>query len=139
MKFRVGDVCKVKKGCEKNCSNFHDSGAVSIKIIGIDVDCYQYDFYTSTGKRAGSCNCFNDDDLILLSKAETSLEKAKYGIKYDINGDPVEFFATKKDAEKRIKELLQEEYVDKDSIYFFELGKIYKVDQPVKYELVEVK
>ena len=70
---------------------------------------------------------------------EVKMDKAKFGIKYDRDEDPVEFFETTKEAEKRIKELLGEDDVDKESIYLFEVGNKWKVDQPVKYDLVEVK
>ena len=70
---------------------------------------------------------------------EVKMDKAKFGIKYDRDEDPVEFFETRKEADKRIKELLGEDDVDRESIYLFEVGNKWKVDQPVKYDLVEVK
>jgi len=71
---------------------------------------------------------------------EVAVKNAKYGVKYDRHDvDPVEFFETKKGAEKRIKELLGDSGVDKETIYLFEVGKIWEVNQPVEFELIETK
>ena len=70
---------------------------------------------------------------------EAKMDKVKFGIKYDRDEDPVEFFKTKKEAEKRVEEILQDNEVDKTSIYLLEVGKKWKVSQPVSYELTELE
>ena len=68
---------------------------------------------------------------------EVAMKDIKWGVKFDVGGDPVEFFKTKKEAEKRIVELLDESDVDKSEIYLFEVGEKFKVDRPVNFELVK--
>lgn len=84
-------------------------------------------------------NFFYEYQLKLISHSkEVSMLKAKFGIKYDRDTDPIEFFSTKKDAEKRIAELLDDDEVDKPSLVLFEVGKRWEVKRPVIYELKEV-
>ena len=69
---------------------------------------------------------------------EVSMDKAKFGVKYEKSSDPVEFFETKKEAEKRIVQLLDDVTVDKTSVYLFEVGKVWEVERPISYTLKEV-
>ena len=69
---------------------------------------------------------------------EVITKDAKYGVKYDKDIDPTEFFKTLKEAKERVEELLDDEGVDKKEIYLFEIGKVFKIDRPVKYNLIEI-
>ena len=69
---------------------------------------------------------------------EVITKDAKYGVKYDKDIDPVELFKTLKEAKERVEELLDDEGVDKKEIYLFEIGKVFKIDRPVKYNLIEI-
>ncbi len=65
----------------------------------------------------------------------------KWGIVFDmgLRIDPIELFATKKDAESRIEELLDDHEVRKNKIYLFEISKWFQVTRPIRYSLVELK
>jgi hypothetical protein len=75
----------------------------------------------------------------IISRKEVKMKNVKYGVKYDRSTDPVEFFETKKEAEKRITELLDDNDVKKTTICLFEVGEVWEVTRPVTYELVKVK
>lgn len=82
-------------------------------------------------------------DVVNIAKMEAlgkevSMDKAKFGVKYEKSSDPVEFFETKKEAEKRIVQLLDDVTVDKTSVYLFEVGKVWEVERPISYTLKEV-
>ena len=73
------------------------------------------------------------------------MKDAKFGVTWEDNLDqtdrldPTEFFTTREAADKGIAELLEKFDVTKDSIYLFEVGKVYKATRPISYKLVEVK
>ena len=93
--------------------------------------------YAQTGKSRG-CACEEKWKLVSKHK-EVHMNKIKFGVKYDRNGDPVELFESRKEADKRIEQLLEDSSVDKSSICLFEVGKIWEVQRPVTYKLVEMK
>ena len=132
MKFKVGDTVKLKSYAVYADYRRH-RGEIATIESAIRDDVFDYGIEWVDGERSN----VEKNNLILLK--EVKMDKAKFGIKYDRDEDPVEFFETTKEAEKRIKELLGEDDVDKESIYLFEVGNKWKVDQPVKYDLVEVK
>lgn len=68
-------------------------------------------------------------------QGDVDMKEIKFGIKYDIGGDPIELFETRQEAEERITELLDKPSVDKSSIYLFEVGRSWKVVRPVSFEL----
>ena len=80
----------------------------------------------------------NGEEIKFIGK-EVTMDKASWGIKYEVSGDPVEFFETRKAADERLKAILQETRTDKNSVYLFEVGKVYKAELPIKYELVAMK
>ena len=65
-----------------------------------------------------------------------SPEGMKFGVRYLISGcnDPVEFFKTKKGVEARIKELIANDDIDHDSVYKFELGKVWQIERTVEFK-----
>jgi hypothetical protein len=93
----------------------------------------------SNGKVATANGCWDNKSLLEKIGKEVSMKNAKYGIKYDRDSDPVEFFEKKKDAEKRIEELLKDRAVDQSSMFLFEVGRKWEIHQPVTYELIETK
>ena len=137
--FKVGDTVKLK-----NYDKYRDYREHRGEIATIESAIYDDMFDYGIDWVDGEHSSVKKNNLILLWEAgnkpkEVKMDKAKFGIKYDRDEDPVEFFETTKEAEKRIKELLGEDDVDKESIYLFEVGNKWRVDQPVKYDLIEVK
>ncbi len=65
-----------------------------------------------------------------------SMKNYKWGVKYEEDSDPIELFKTKKEAEEFISELLDKPSVVKSKIYLFEIGKVFKVNRPVRFDLV---
>lgn len=65
MKYKVGDILKVKKGHENKCYHFNgDITSKFIKIINTKYDCYYYDILNKEKHKIGYCtSCFIDSDL----------------------------------------------------------------------------
>jgi hypothetical protein len=111
--------------------------------------CQNYKAGTSCDDKLGYAHSWvvtNSNDLqghmhikTIISRKEVKMKNVKYGVKYDRSTDPVEFFETKKEAEKRITELLDDNDVKKTTICLFEVGEVWEVTRPVTYELVKVK
>lgn len=129
MEFKVGDRVKVIAETF-SCTN-EDIGKFGI-IKEVDGNTYT----TSIGNNLWH----REDGLKKVSNfKEVSMKNATWAVCYDRNGDPTEYFKSKKDAEKRIQELLEEIDVDKKSIYLFSIKEKYHVERPLQYELVSVK
>ena len=122
MKFKVGDKVRVKERC---------SGAVKDTVYVLE--------YTEFKELRAGEHCTCENNWILVSKStEVKMDKAKWGVKYDRDEDPIEFFDSRKEAEKRIDELLEDDEVEKDSIWLFVVGDKYKVERPKPdYKLVK--
>lgn len=62
--------------------------------------------------------------------------KVNFLLKYELDEDPVEEFETMKEVEKRIKELLDNEDLKKDSLVVYEIKSVKKVklETKVKFE-----
>lgn len=140
MKFKVGDrvkLVKVHKNWVSEETKFLGKPGIISNNDDSDV---RVEVKFDNEELNDGYNYFYEYQLELISHSkEVSMLKAKYGIKYDRDTDPVEFFQTKKDADKRIAELLDDAEVDKSSIVLFEVGKRWEVKRPVSYELKEVK
>jgi hypothetical protein len=84
---------------------------------------------------SGDDNCFASIVELVNQKP---MNKMHFGIKFEESTDPVEFFETEKEAKKRIEELLDSSSVNKQSIYLFEIGKMYTVKRPINFDLVQI-
>lgn len=124
MRFEVGDrvVCIIG-----SCEGV--TGTI-FKINGVEVWCRNW----SDGKDG-----YLRKNLLKITRKGVTMKDAKWAIKYDRDEDPVEFFKTKPKAQKRLEVLLDDYEVDKEEIYLFQVGKVWKVERPIDYELVEVK
>ena len=123
--YRIGEIYEITHVIEDRLSYFvpmvyarYDSG-----------DSYILDHQSTYVK---------DDEIELaMSRKEVHMNNCKWGVKYERNTDPTEFFKSKKEAEKRITDLLDDPSVRKSEIYLFEVGAIYRVDRPVNFKLVK--
>lgn len=130
MKFKVGDRVNLRNG----------------EAFGTVVSDAEFEKKYSFNPFKGSIPVLYDrgtfngiyQSLEYTIRKEITMENAKWGIKYDRDTDPVEFFKTKKKAQDRISELLDDNGVVKSSIYLFEVGKVFKVERPIAYKLVIV-
>lgn len=125
MRFRAGDRVMQTKKC---------SGTLPGKIY--TVEDYINDSLIIGNSTTSGCLC--QDFWKLATESEVTMKDAKYGVQYDRNGDPVEFFKTKAKATKRIEELLDDSEVDKKSIKLFTIGQVWEVKKQVEFELVKV-
>lgn len=74
LKFKVGDILKIKKGCEDECRISLQVGADSIKITDIDDGDYSYNVLRN-GEVVDICSsCFKDNHLELAVKTLHNLE-----------------------------------------------------------------
>jgi len=102
------------------------------------------DILDENGVTTWSCKCIGKKiatgwkywDKKHFFRKEVSMEHMKFGIKYERETDPIELFPTRKDAEERLKDLLNDRSVLRGSLYLFEIGKIYKIQTNVSYEQV---
>lgn len=145
MKFKVGDRvkiirCSIKTGLtlgESNCGCIGQQFTIKgyeNNLILPTVDIFDYH---------NNYNYWQENELRLVTSSElkhmeTTVDKAKYGVSWEENGDPTAYFKTLKGANDKIQELLDRPEVDKNTIYFFEVKGLKKVVKPIKYELVEV-
>jgi hypothetical protein len=74
MKYKVGDILKVKKGHENKCNSFESPVGQFIKITSIIRDDYQYAILNDKKEKINQCNCFKDDDLEQTEKNWDNLE-----------------------------------------------------------------
>jgi hypothetical protein len=128
MKFKIGDRVKVVGNC---CNHNYRIG--SVKTIN-----KLYRSGSIQGYHLGGDNYVEDEDIVLAGK-EIKMKDTKWGVKYEMGSDPVEFFKTRKKAEERIFELMDDKEVVKSSIYLFEVAKIYKAKRPIAFILEEEK
>lgn len=143
MKFKVGDRVRLIESLasfDKNAEgeiyeiDGHSIGVCfDIKRRGHDLGNY--------GKKCeyGRGWYVQENDIELIkTESEVPMKDIKYGVKYDRDTDPVEFFKSKPQAKKRIQELLDDPEVKKESIYLFQVGKVEKVQRLQNFELVKV-
>ena len=128
MNFKVGDKVEYRESCP---SCYCRKGDVKRLSKDSDGDLCVRDVY-------GFADCWRDDLWKLVSGKEVSMKDCKWGVKYERDEDPVEFFKTRKLAEERVVELLDDGEVDKSEIYVFEVGETFKVDRPVNFKLIKV-
>ncbi len=130
MDFKEGDTIKMNGSCSGN-----ETGDICVLHMGAK-DGTNKDKLFAWGH--GGCSCHYQWTLIKHFK-EVTMDKIKWGIKYEQSSDPVEFFSDKKEAEKRIRELLKDKTVNLEEVYLFEVGTVYQVSVPVTYKLVTLK
>ncbi len=85
---------------------------------------------TPNGERYWTLEGVRADDFQLLKGTVTLKLPSffQFGIKYDLESDPIELFYTRKEAEARIKKLVEtSRSLKKDSVYIFEVIKAHKV------------
>lgn len=79
MKYKIGDILKVKKGHEEKCTMFFNlPNAKYIKIVYVHPGYYSYFILDSKLNVIDSCSCFKDTDLIPVTKSSKPKEKVKY-------------------------------------------------------------
>ena len=124
----VGDLVKTNIGFEKPNKKWTTGVITSIdeNTMWINGDIF---FFTPW---------YWGDIIILIKSLMVNITKAKYGLSYEVNGDPVEFFNSFNNAKKRIEELLDKGDVDKNSIYIFEIINIKKVKRLVQFDLLKL-
>ncbi len=113
------------------CQNRRD-GAICKKKLG-----YRYSWKVLEDADIDKYSSMSILSIVPFGK-EVTMKNAKFGVKYDRSGDPVEFFETKKLAEKRVEELLDDRDVNKTSIFLFEVGDVYEIKRPASFELVKL-
>lgn len=129
MRFKVGDKVKIVKNTHpENKAKYGDIGTV----CRIDLNNASYPILLN------EYDTWLMEDWLKLLESEVTMKDAKYGVQYDRNGDPVEFFKTKAKATKRIEELLDDSEVDKKSIKLFTVGQVWEVKKQIEFELVKV-
>lgn len=130
MKFKVGD--RVKTSCV-------DSEILPNVVCELHMgDSHGYSKNQLHAWDNKGNHCVHQECWKKVSASEESMRKIKYGVKYDRDTDPVEFFKSKPQAKKRIQELLDDPEVKKESIYLFQVGKVEKVQRLQNFELVKV-
>ena len=68
MKYKVGDILKPKKGHEDDCVTYSEEKGEYIVIISIkNDDRYFYDIYSNSECVSKCSDCFNHDDLELVT------------------------------------------------------------------------
>jgi len=73
MKYKIGDILKVKKGCESKCVSFFTNKGSFIKITSVK-NGYDYDILNDKKEKVVWCNCFKDEHLEPLAKDLDNLE-----------------------------------------------------------------
>jgi hypothetical protein len=136
MEFKIGDKIKLLKYDKYEYPNYKNLSAIIIDEGG-------YDFDWEIKWPNGDESYAYEENMKLVKSSnlkdmETTIDKAKYGVSYEVNGDPTVYFKTLKGANDKIQELLDDQQVDKNKIYLFEIKSLKKVVRPIKYELVEV-
>jgi hypothetical protein len=123
MKFHVGDTVKLTNYYRMYDHSLHVNETATI----CEVNCKNWiNFNCKIKWKSGAISLAPDYDLILVRR-EVTMDGMKFGIKYETDEDPIELFATRAEAIQRIEELLEDDdSLDKDSIYLFEIGKVYK-------------
>ena len=126
MNFHPGQKIRMKE----ECGGHIRKGEICILHWGIQDGRYKNDLW-AWGQES-ECGCKSNWQLI---GKEVSMKDIKYGIKYDQDEDPTEYFETKKEAEKRIGELIEDSAVS--NIYLFGISNVLKVKVPKGFELVK--
>jgi len=146
MKFKVGQRVKIIRPVPTHINNYLTC-ASSVGTKGI-IGAKNEDGKTMQIERCGDETyypiTYNDNwgwitsDYITLLTKEIKMKDVKFGIKFETDEDPVEFFKTQKEAEKRIQELLEDSEVKKNEIYMFEIKNLWQVSRPVSFKLVDL-
>jgi len=69
MKYKVGDILKPKEGHEDDCLTYSEDKGEYIVIISIlNDDRYFYDIYPNDVWVSDCSDCFNDDNLELVTQ-----------------------------------------------------------------------
>ena len=126
MKFKVGDKVKI-------------IGGPSGKVGGIGKIVRDDGYGTYVVSVKGENFYKAGVHIKLVGGKEVTMKNTKWGVKFDKDDDSVEFSKSKKKAQERISELLDDSEVDKKSLWLFKVGERFKVERPISYKLVAVK
>jgi hypothetical protein len=138
MEVHVGGIYEVKKECKDKCGTFNDNDGKYIRITNIVDSKLHYDILDKDKNKIENCwCCFTKEDLVLKGEP-MKLKKITFIVRYDKYGDfKTKYFIAKKDALKRIDELVKDTEVS--NITLIELGRQWEVQTKANYELKEVK
>ncbi len=131
MKFKVGKRVKVTK-------KLHPLDEGWLGEEGRITKMKAYNAYPYLVEAEDGDSLFFSASQLKLVGKEVTMENAKFGTKFEEDQDPVEFYKTRKEAEERINELLDDLDVNKSEIYLFEVGKVWKVERPITFKLIEL-
>lgn len=127
-KFKVGDKVRIKKDSDFSSQEKHGVGTISGKGY---LGWWTVDF------KDGYENSYRDTDIYKVGKDDKPTP-VQFILKYMRDEDPFEEFESKKDLNKRIKELLEDRDVREDSMEVFEVKKHFKVKVNKSVRLVKV-
>jgi len=81
---------------------------------------------------------FEEEELEPIEK-EVTMKDAKFGLKYERDEDPTEYFKTEKELNERVEELLDDDFVDKKKkIYKFDISNVQELVRPVNFDWVSI-
>lgn len=137
MKVKVGEIYKPISG---KCNSLSLRNGSFIKITKIGKrNRLSYDILDKDKNKVGMCQaCFKPEDLEPVKKEseEDSMKNRKYGVIYELKGQPSEWLKTEEEANERIEELLKDSSVAR--IYRFEVANLREVVRN-EYRLVPVE
>ncbi len=139
MKYKVGDICRVRDGRKNSCGNFNDRGRVAafIKITQSESPGYDYEILDKHQKRIGICNCFEDGDLLLKPVKVVPIQ---YVVVYDEeDGDPAETFTSEKELIAWLKEAMSDSNIVWDSIEVYPTTGKLKLETTFKLREIKIK
>lgn len=126
-KFKVGERVRIKKGSEYAYQAKGTDGTVR------HLD--RPDGWTRVKWDCGYEDNYPNDDLAGLKGKVPKAAPLKFILQYELDADPFEFFATEKEARKRIAELAEKPDLKRDSIRLIEIKKIRTVKLGVKISI----
>ncbi len=120
--YKIGDRVKIVR--DAFCWQYGNKS--DIGIVGEITEIYDgilsFEWWIEDEKGSYTAVCGNQ--LIKMTGKEAPMKKMKWGISYELDSDPVELFATRKEADERIEDLIDE---GAQKIYLFEISKVYKI------------
>lgn len=139
MKFKAGDRVKIRTfdeyydGMTATVLNAGD-GFYPLKLDRPTKDTYDWVSRPKNVKKRHFYLTWESE--IILLRGGVRMKGLKFIVLYELDGDPYEVFHTKKDAEKRIADLVEDGAED---IKLITVAKVEEVISPTKFELKEVK
>jgi hypothetical protein len=74
MKYKIGQILKVKEGCEGECYDFEKNKGKFIKIAHIEDGYRTYDILDKNKEVIDWCDCFKDEHLEPITKTLRDME-----------------------------------------------------------------